>query len=46
MWKPGDFPRVPKLIVAMFDKGWLDDAVGRVGGFEIFGELMTSGNSG
>ena len=46
MWKPGDFPRVPALIVAMFDKGWFDDAVGRVEGFKIFGELMTFGNSG
>ena len=46
MWKPDDFPRAPQLILAMFDKGWFDDAVGRVEGFKIFGELMTSGNSG
>ena len=46
MWKPGDFPRAAQLIVAMFDNGWFDDAVGRLGGFEIFGDLMTSGNSG
>jgi hypothetical protein len=29
----------------MFDKGWFDDAVGRVEGFKIFGELMESGSS-
>ena len=46
MWRSGDLPRAAQLIVAMFDKGWFDDAVGRVEGFEIFGDLMTSGNSG
>ena len=44
MWKSGDFPRAAQLIVAMFDEGWFDDAVGRLEGFKIFGELMTSGN--
>ena len=46
MWKPANFPRAAQLIVAMFDKGWFDDAVGRVEGFKIFGELMTSSNYG
>ena len=46
MLKPDDFPRAAQSTVAMFDKGWFDDAVGRVEGFEIFRELMTSGNSG
>ena len=46
MWSSGTFPRVAQPIVAMFDGGWFDDAVGRVEGFEILRELMTSGNSG
>jgi hypothetical protein len=46
MWKSGDFHHAAQLIVAMFDKGWFDDAVGRVEGLKIFGELVTSGNSG
>ena len=45
MWKPADFPRAAQLIVAMFDKDWFDDAVGRVEGFKILGELMEYGNS-
>lgn len=46
MWSSSDFPRAAQLIVAMLDRGWFDDAVGRVEGREIFRGLMTSGNLG
>jgi len=39
-----DFGRAAKLIVAMLNRGWFDDAVGRVEGFEVFRGLMTSSN--
>lgn len=41
-----DFDRAAQLIIAMLDKGWFDDAVGRVEGFEIFHGLVTTGNLG
>lgn len=44
--KPSNVDRVAQLIVAMLDKGWFDDAVGRAEGFEIFRELVKSGNLG
>ena len=44
MGTPPDFARAAHLIVTMLDKGWFDDAVGRVEGHEIFRGLMTSGN--
>ena len=46
MWISDDFPRAAQLIVAMFDKGWFDDAVGRVEGFKIFGDLIAFSNLG
>lgn len=47
MWTSEDLSRAhaPQLIVAMLDKGWFDDAVGRVEGSKIFGELVASCNS-
>ena len=39
-----NFRRAAKLIVAMFKKGWFDDAVGQVEGSEILRDLMTFGN--
>ena len=38
------YRHVAKLITAMVDKDWFDDAVGRIEGFEIFRGLMESGN--
>ena len=46
MWTSGDFRRVAQCIVGMLDKGWFDDAVGRVEGCEIFRGLMASGKLG
>ncbi|KAI9569163.1 hypothetical protein HD554DRAFT_2093577 [Boletus coccyginus] len=42
-WTPDgfDFPCAGRLIVAMFNKGWLDDAVGQVEGSKIFDDLIT-----
>lgn len=44
MWTTDDFPGAAQLLVNMLDKGWFDDAVGRVEGSKVFGELVTSGN--
>ena len=38
-----DFPRAAQLVVDMLDKGWFDDAIGRIEGSKIFGDLMASG---
>ena len=46
MWTPADFRRGAQRIVAMLDKGWFDDAVGRVEGCEILRGLMTFGKRG
>ena len=46
MWTSKNLPRAPQLIVDMLDKGWFDDAVGRVEGSKIFCEHIASGNSG
>ena len=46
MWTSGDFGRAARPIVGMLDKGWFDDAVGRVEGCEIFRGLMGSGKPG
>ena len=46
MWTSGDFRRVAQCIVGMLNKGWFDDAVGRVEGCEIFRGLMVSGKPG
>ena len=46
MWTSGDFPRAARSIVGMLDKGWFDDAVGRVEGCGIFRGLMGSGKPG
>ena len=46
MWTSGDFRRVAQCIVGMLNKGWFDDAVGRVEGCEVFRGLMASGKSG
>ncbi|KAF8555305.1 hypothetical protein OG21DRAFT_920901 [Imleria badia] len=42
MWTIGDFPRAAKLVLVMLDKGWFDDAVGRVEGSKILKNLMAS----
>lgn len=44
IWTPHDSHRAAPLIIAMLNKGWFDDAVGRVEGCEIFRGLMASGN--
>lgn len=44
MWTADDFPLAAQRIVCMIDKGWFDDAVGRIEGSKIFAELMMSGN--
>jgi hypothetical protein len=44
MWTIGDFPRAAKLVLVMLDKGWFDDAVGRVEGSKILKNLMASGD--
>ena len=41
-----DLVRVAPLVVTMLKKGWFDDAIGRLEGFEIFRELMKQGNAG
>ncbi|KAN0094937.1 Uncharacterized alpha/beta hydrolase domain (DUF2235) domain containing protein [Tylopilus felleus] len=42
MWTADDFPLAAQRIVCMIDKGWFDDAVGRIEGSKIFAELMMS----
>ena len=46
MWTSGDFGRVAQCIVGMLNKGWFDDAVGRIEGCGIFRGLMASGKLG
>ena len=46
MWTSDHYERAAQRIVAMLDKGWFDDAVGRVEGRDIFERLMRSGNLG
>ena len=43
-----DLVRVTLPVVTMFKKGWFDNAMGRLEGFEIFRELMPvkQGNAG
>ena len=46
MWTSNDFFRAARPILAMVDKGWFDDAVGRLEGCEVFRRLMMSGDPG
>ena len=46
MWISNDCDRAARRIVTMLDRGWFDDAVGRVEGRDIFERLMRSGNLG
>ena len=44
MWASDGFGRAARPVVDMLDKGWFDDAVGRIEGSDIFDNLMASGN--
>ena len=44
MWTSNDFFRAARPILVMVDKGWFDDAVGRLDGCEVFRRLMMSGD--
>ena len=46
MWISNDYDRAALHIVTMLDRGWFDDAVGRVEGRDIFERLMRSGDLG
>lgn len=46
MWTPDNFDCAARFIISMIERGWFDDAVGRVEGRDIFEGLMQSGNLG